>query len=215
MNRGQLITYKQHQTVQTTPATSSIDFLAQSRAGIGWCEQDNLIDISGLLMYTQSMEPQLQQEFRVLLMDAAGRDLVTARRKNLLEILYHERYLTRAQLRYRVEDFLGKGCFGTSAWEDVFYRDMRVVKKAFQAAGYDMAYSRKNNYPGYYLRGEDAISPELAIRIAGSVADVDPQQMAVTRKLTPAERVQQGFALTDLAYRVGRYMQQSRHSVHG
>jgi len=168
-----------------------------------------------MLVYTQSMELQLQQEYRVLLLDAAGRDLVTARRKHLLEILYHERYLTRAQLRSRVEGFLGKGCFGTSAWEDVFYRDMRVVKKAFQAAGYDMAYCRKNNRPGYYLRGQGAISPELAKRIAGSVADVDSQQMAVTRKLTPADRVQQGFSLTDLAYKVERYRQQKRQSAHG
>ncbi len=166
-------------------------------------------------MYTQIMELQLQQEYRVLLLDAAGRDLVTARRKHLLEILAHERYLTRAQLRYRVEGFLGKGCFGTSAWEDVFYRDMRVVKKAFKAAGSDMAYSRKNNRSGYYLRGQGAISPELATRIAGSVADVDSQQMAITRKLTPADRVQQGFALTDLAYRVERYRQQKRQSAHG
>ena len=166
-------------------------------------------------MYTQSMELQLQQEYRVLLLDAAGRDLVTARRKHLLEILVHERYLTRAQLRCRVEGFLGKGCFGKSAWEDVFYRDMRVVKKAFQAAGYGMAYSRKKNRPGYYLRGQGAISPELAKRIDGSVADVDSQQMAVTRKLTPADRVQQGFALTDLAYRVKRYRQQKRQSAHG
>ena len=174
-----------------------------------------MIDISGLLEYTESMELQLQHEYRVLLFDAAGRDLVTARRKHLLEILYHERYLTRAQLRCRVEGFLGRGCFGTSAWEDVFYRDMRVVKKAFQAAGYDMAYSRKKDCPGYYLRGEGAISTQLADVITGSVADVDPQQMAVTRKLAPAERVQQGLALTDLAYRVGRYMQQKRQSAHG
>ncbi|MCK5317932.1 MAG: hypothetical protein KAJ55_08460, partial [Anaerolineales bacterium] len=81
--------------------------------------------------------------------------------------------------------------------------------------GYEMAYSRKKDCPGYYLQGEDAISTELAKRIAGSVADVDPQQMEVTRKLTPAERVQQGFALTDLAYRVGRYRQQKRQSAHG
>ena len=102
-----------------TEKGESVDLLPQSRTGVGWREQVNLIDISDILMYTQNMELQLQQEYRVLLLDAAGRDLVTARRKHLLEILYHERYLTRAQLRYHVEGFLGKGCFGTSAWEDV------------------------------------------------------------------------------------------------
>jgi len=64
-----------------------------------------------------------------LLQDALGRDPVTARRAHLLKILLHERYLSRQQLTVRVEGLLGKGCFGESAWEDTFYRDMRIVKK--------------------------------------------------------------------------------------
>ena len=65
--------------------------------------------------------------------DAIQRDLTTARRATLLEILWHERYLTRAQIMTRVGLRLGKDCFGVSAWEDTFYRDMHVVKHTFRA----------------------------------------------------------------------------------
>ncbi|MEA3351230.1 MAG: hypothetical protein U9Q82_11455, partial [Chloroflexota bacterium] len=98
----------------------------------------NLIDISGLLVYNQLMKDLPLKAQNIILHDAVERDIVTARRKCLLEILWHERYLTRSGLIARVEAELVKGCFGKSAWEDVFYRDMRVVKKAFQAAGYEL-----------------------------------------------------------------------------
>jgi hypothetical protein len=50
-----------------------------------------------------------------ILQDAIQRDLTTARRAALLKILWKERYLTRAQLMARVEQRLGKNCFGVSA----------------------------------------------------------------------------------------------------
>ncbi|RMD65485.1 hypothetical protein D6833_02900, partial [Candidatus Parcubacteria bacterium] len=70
------------------------------------------------------MEPLPPPIGQALLHDAARRDLVTARRKALCEILWRERYLTREGLIARVEALLGKNCFGRSAWEDTFYRDM-------------------------------------------------------------------------------------------
>src|SRR6266545_5572083 len=82
-----------------------------------------------------------------ILHDAIHRDITTARRTALLEILWNERYLTRAQLIARVELRLGKNCFGVSAWEDTFYRDMRFVKQAFEAVGYQLLYSRKKEQP--------------------------------------------------------------------
>jgi hypothetical protein len=88
-----------------------------------------------------------------ILEDASRRDITTARRIALLEILWNERYLTRAQLIARVEFRLGKNCFGISAWEDIFYRDMRFVKQVLEAAGYQPVYSRKKEQPGYYLEG--------------------------------------------------------------
>ena len=71
----------------------------------------------------------------IIFQDAIQRDITTARRSALLEILWNERYLTRAQLIVRVELRLGRNCFGLSAWQDIFYRDMRIVKMALRTAG--------------------------------------------------------------------------------
>src|SRR5512139_3353422 len=91
-----------------------------------------------------------------ILQDAIQRDITTARRAALLQILWSERYLTRSQLIARIELRLGKNCFGISAWEDTFYRDMRFVKQAFEAGGYRLLYSRHRQQPGYYLEGQPA-----------------------------------------------------------
>ncbi len=147
----------------------------------------------------------LRAAFDVLLKDAISRDRTTARRAALLKILQHERYLTRAQLIVRVEDKLGKGCFGESAWEDTFYRDMQVVKRAFSAAGHELAYSRSRKLPGYYLRGEPPVSAELSSILKGCVAQVDPAQIEILKRLTPAQRFRMGCSMTDLAVKVVAY----------
>jgi hypothetical protein len=141
----------------------------------------------------------------VILQDALQRDLTTARRAFLLQILWNERYLTRAQLMARVELKLRKNCFGTSAWEDTFYRDMRVVKRAFQAAGYLLEYSRNRANPGYYLRGQPALSPEFRQMLKSSAAEADPRQIDIYRKLSPAARFRQGSGISDAARNVVAY----------
>lgn len=152
---------------------------------------------------------------QALLEDAAQRDLVTARRKLLAEFLARERYLTRAGLMSRVEMVLGRGSFGDTAWDDVFYRDMRAVKKSFRAAGYDLAYSRNKARSGYYLRGEGEIGRSIAQQIKGAVDEIDPKQVEVTRSLSPAERAQQGLSITNLAHQVTAYRQAKEGITHG
>ncbi|MDQ3007457.1 MAG: hypothetical protein M3R47_18995 [Chloroflexota bacterium] len=141
----------------------------------------------------------------VILQDAIQRDLTTARRASLLQILSSERYLTRAQLMARVELRLGKNCFGTSAWEDTFYRDMRVVKRAFQAAGYLLEYNRTREHPGYYLRGQPALSPEFRQMVRSSAVEADLRQTDIYRKLSPAVRFRQGSGISDAARNVVAY----------
>ena len=141
----------------------------------------------------------------IILQDAIQRDLTTARRASLLRILWNERYLTRAQLIARVELGLGKDCFGTSAWEDTFYRDMRVVKRAFQAAGHQLEYSRNKEQPGYYLRGQPTLSPEFRQMVKSSAAEADPRQIDIYRKLPPAARFRQGAGISDTARNVVAY----------
>jgi hypothetical protein len=137
-----------------------------------------------------------------ILRDAIQRDLTTARRAMLLEILWQERYLTRAQLMARVEQRVGKNCFGASAWEDTFYRDMYVVKQAFKAAGFILAYSRNKQLSGYYLEGQPALSPELQHILQSSIAEVDSRQIEIYQRLTPADRFRQGCSISDTARQV-------------
>lgn len=140
-----------------------------------------------------------------ILQDATQRDITTARRVALLEILWNERYLTRAQLMARVELRLGKNCFGISAWEDTFYRDMRFVKQAFESTGYRLRYSRNKQQPGYYLEGQPALSSEIKQVLKGSVAEVDQRQIDIYCKLTYAERFHQGCSISDIARKVVAY----------
>ncbi len=134
-----------------------------------------------------------------LLEDAVERDLATARRAALVKILLDERYLTRVQLMARVEGLLGTGCFGASAWEDAFYRDMRVVKRALAAAGFRAGYSRRSDRPGYYLAGQPAISPRLAEILVHSAAEVDLAQLHIFSRMAPAGRFRLGCSVSDAA----------------
>lgn len=46
--------------------------------------------------------------------------------------------------------------------------------------------------------------------IAGAVAELDPRQIAITRRLTPAQRFQQGVSMIRLAEQVGAYRLRQR-----
>ena len=140
-----------------------------------------------------------------MLRDAMQRDMTTARRVTLLQILWNERYLTRAQLIARTEYRLGRNCFGTSAWEDTFYRDMRVVKHAFQATGHILEYSRDRKNKGYYLKGQPALSPEFSRMVKSSAEEVDQRQINIYQRLSAADRFRQGCAISDTARNVVAY----------
>ncbi len=142
-----------------------------------------------------------------LLDKSAGREAARERRKHLLKFLYHQRYLTRKGLTWRLEWILGKGCFGKVVPRLAFLLDMWFVKKAFRASGYKLAYSLQKECRGFYLKGEGELSPEMVRAIRGAVAEVDPRQVEITRWLSPAKRVKQGLSLTNLAHSVVRYRQ--------
>jgi hypothetical protein len=140
-----------------------------------------------------------------ILRDAIQRDISTARRVVLLEILWNERYLTRSQLIARVEFRLGKSCFGLFAWQDTFYRDLRIVKLAFEAAGNRLLYSRNKEQPGYYLDGQPALSAEFRQILKTSAAEVDQRQIDIYRKLSFSERFYQGCSISNTARKVVAY----------
>jgi len=152
---------------------------------------------------TKSALPTVMKD--TILYDAMMRDITTARRVALLEILWNERFLTRSQLIARVELRLGKNCFGISAWEDTFYRDMRFVKQAFEAGGYQLVFSRKKEQPGYYLEGQSALRSEIQQVLKGSATEVDQRQIDIYRTLSFAERFHQGCSISDTARKVVVY----------
>jgi len=41
------------------------------------------------------------------------------------------------------------------------------------------------------------LNPDWRLVVAGSVAEVDPAQIAILRQFTPAQRVRQGFSLIE------------------
>jgi hypothetical protein len=146
-----------------------------------------------------------RKAIEVVLYDAIQRDITTARRTALLQILWNERYLTRVQLIARAEYRLGRNCFGTSAWEDTFFRDMRVVKQAFQAAGYLLKYSRNREHPGYFLHGQPALLPEFKQLVKASASEADQRQIDIYHQLSAAARFRQGCAISDTARKVVAY----------
>jgi hypothetical protein len=152
-----------------------------------------------VLVYNAVM---MTEAVNILLEDAVRRDRTTARRAALVEILLQERFLTREQLIVRVEGKLGKGCFGDAAWEDAFYRDMQVVKQALRASGYQPAYSRSSKQPGYYLRNQSRVGPELAALLTASVSEADRSQIEIIKNLTFAQRFRQGCSVSNLARNV-------------
>lgn len=125
-----------------------------------------------------------------------------ARRSALLEIIRHERYLTRSQLIARVEFRLGRNCFGTSAENDPFQRDMCFVRQALKAAGYTLLYSRSKQQPGYYLQGQPALSSKLRQTLRSSAVEADQRQIDIYQQLSLADRFHQGCAISDTARNV-------------
>lgn len=154
-------------------------------------------------MMIRSSLPEKSRE--TIINDAIQRDMTTARRFALLNLIWNERFLTREQLVARIELKLGKNCFGKLAWEDNFYRDMRVVKQAFYAAGYQLAYSRRKRLDGYYLVDQPPLSPQLKQILFSIFSEVDPRQIEIYHRLSPADRFRQGCAVSDAARKVVSY----------
>jgi hypothetical protein len=87
---------------------------------------------------------------------------------------------------------------------------MRVVKQAFKRAGYALKFSRSKKQPGYYVGGQPRLHPDQTQALAGSLREIDEAQLAIVRRLTPAERYRQGCALSDTARRAVIYRTQKR-----
>jgi hypothetical protein len=139
---------------------------------------------------------------RYLLHDAEKRDPVTARRSHLARIFLRERFLTRESLMFRVESLMGFASFGGKSWKDSFYRDMRVVKVALKQAGFDLKYSRTEEMPGYYFVGEASLHPGVKREIAGVLKEIDPKQIEIYKRISPAQKFYQACSIINLGMKV-------------
>jgi len=166
--------------------------------------QLHLLSIMGEVVYNKGMESRLERAYQ-LLGKSNGCQAARDRRKRLLECIYHERYQTRKGLSWRLECVLGKDCSWWDTSFPAFILDLWFVWRAFRLEGHQMAYSWKGERRGFFLRGEGEINPEMVKAIKRAVAELDPRQVEITRQLTPAQRVQQGLSLTNLAHSVVRY----------
>lgn len=61
-----------------------------------------------------------------LLLNASERQVVSARRVHLLELLWRERYVTLASLVWRVEIIMAYACFGEESWDGSFHKEGRA-----------------------------------------------------------------------------------------
>ena len=150
------------------------------------------------------MNPKLAPAYQML-NKIPGSDNGRRRREHLLRILYHERYLNRQGITWRMEHALG---IDYSWWDlswTVFVLDLWFVRRAFLVADYQLDYSWVRARKGYYLRGEGELSQEMVRAIQRAVAKADPCQLEIARRLTPAQRGQQGVSLTNLDHSAMRF----------
>ncbi len=138
----------------------------------------------------------------VLFRDVLKRDTVTARRVHLLQILLREKYLSRESLIRKVEYLMGYYSFGKNSWEDIFYRDMRVVKKALKEAGFEVNYSRTKDKLGYYLTGNPLLGDDVKKEISGAIAELDNSQIEIYKKMPPAQKFFQAISIIDFGRRI-------------
>jgi hypothetical protein len=76
---------------------------------------------------------------------------------------------------------------------------MQVVKHALTAAGFKLAYSRNPKQPGYHLRNLPRVSMALKAILDKCVAEVNQSQLEISKKLTFAQRFQQGCPISNLS----------------
>ncbi|MBP7960661.1 MAG: hypothetical protein KBG20_10525 [Caldilineaceae bacterium] len=54
------------------------------------------------------------------------------------------------------------------------------------------------------------VTERMRRQIVGAIAELDPKQLAITKRLTPAERVQQAASMIDAAERAGVHQLRQR-----
>ncbi len=88
--------------------------------------------------------------------------------------------------------------------------DICILRRTLATAGHQLAYHIKPNQRGFYIRGRPALDLQLERRMKGAIAEIDPAQMAITRRLTTAQRFAQAMSMIEFVTNVGAYRLQQR-----
>lgn len=135
---------------------------------------------------------------------AGNLDGPALRRSLLARMIWQVSYQSNTGLIENVAYLIGRRTWGEKP-RATLAEDICALRQAFATVGYHLAYSRHSVHKGFYLHGRPLLDPQLERRMIGAMAEIDPAQMAITRKLSVADRVAQALSMMDAAEQAGVY----------
>jgi hypothetical protein len=67
-----------------------------------------------------------------------------------------------------------------------------------------LKYGRNRKSPGYYFSGEGALRPDVKKEIAGAFNKIDPEQVAIYKRISPKQRFCQACSIIEMARKVSK-----------
>jgi hypothetical protein len=131
-------------------------------------------------------------------------DQVALRRSLIARMIWQASYQRSPGLIDNVAYLVGWRAWGEQP-RATLAADILALRRALAAMGHRLAYSNDPQRKGYYVRGRPALDPKLVKGIRGALAEVDPQQMEIIRRQTPAWRVAQAASMVAAVEEVGSY----------
>lgn len=131
-------------------------------------------------------------------------DQVGLRRSLIARMIWQISYQRSPGLIENVAYLLGWRVWGEEP-RQTLCQDILFLRQALALKGERLAYSRWPGRQGFYIQGRPSLDVMLERRMLRALAEVDPAQIAILRKLSSQERYAQGFSLIDAAERAGAY----------
>jgi len=140
---------------------------------------------------------------------AATLDPAALRRSMIARMIWQVSYQRSPGLIANVAYLLGWRTWGEQP-RLTLAADIYLLRRALADVGHHLAYSIKPNQRGFYIQGRPALDPQLERRMKGAMAEIDPAQMAITRRLAPAQRFAQAMSMIEFVTNAGAYRLQQR-----
>ena len=68
--------------------------------------------------------------------------------------------------------------------------------------------------PGHYFAGEDSLHPDVKREIAGSLDEIDQEQIEIYKRISPAQKFYQACSIINLAKKVSLEKGQVKKTKH-